>query len=126
MTVADLCLLGMMLLIIGTIVPAKIAGRRAFDNANPRDPQFYTAGFRARSLGAHQNGFESFPFFAAAVLLAEMRGAPQGSINALAVAFLLARVVYVACYWGNQPTARSIVFAAGFGLNVWLFLLPLL
>jgi uncharacterized MAPEG superfamily protein len=106
MTIADLCLLGMVLLIVASIVPAKIAGRRDFDNANPRDPAFYTPGFRARSWSAHLNGHESFPFFAAAVVLA--------------------RMAYLGCYWANLPTLRSLVFAIGFVLNVWLFFLPIL
>ena len=126
MTIADLCLLGMVLLIVASIVPAKIAGRRDFDNANPRDPAFYTPGFRARSWSAHLNGHESFPFFAAAVVLAEMRGLPQTRIDALAAGFLLARMVYLGCYWANLPTLRSLVFAIGFVLNVGLFFLPIL
>ena len=50
---------------------------------------------RARSQGAHLNGYEAFPFFAAAVILAEMRAVPQPAVNALAVAFIVARIGYV-------------------------------
>ena len=52
---------------------------------SPRDPAFYQDGIRARALGAHQNGIEAYPFFAAAVLLAEFRGAPQNLVNELSV-----------------------------------------
>jgi uncharacterized MAPEG superfamily protein len=126
MTIAELCLLGAVLLIIASIAPAKISGRREYDNANPRDPAFYRPGFRARALGAHLNGQETFPFFATAVLLAEMRATPQGTIDMLAIGFLLARLVYVACYVGNCPTARSIVWAVGFVCNLAIFFLPVL
>lgn len=34
-----------------------------------------------RALGAHMNGIETFPFFAAAVRLVEMRHAPQDRIG---------------------------------------------
>jgi uncharacterized MAPEG superfamily protein len=125
MTLAELCLPGAVLLILLSIAPAKFAGRHEYDNANPRDPGFYRPGFRARSLGAHQNGYESFPFFAAAVLLAEMRGAPQAGVNALAVGFLLVRIVYIACYLGNRPTLRSIAWAVGFACNLAIFFAPL-
>jgi uncharacterized MAPEG superfamily protein len=125
MTIADLCLLGAVLLIVLSIMPAKLDGRAEYDNANPRDPAFYKPGLRTRALGAHQNGFETFPFFAAAVILAELHGGPQATVNALAVAFLLARVAYVACYLGNRPTARSMVWSLAFACNLGIFFSPL-
>jgi uncharacterized MAPEG superfamily protein len=124
MTIADLCLLAAVLLTIASIAPAKLSGLRDYDNANPRDPRFYTPGLRARSQGAHLNGYESFPFFAAAVILAEMRGVPQGSVNALAVAFILARVLYVLLYLTNRPTLRSLVWSVGFACNLAIFFAP--
>ena len=126
MTIAELCLPLMLLVIIGTIVPAKFKGRTEYDNANPRDPAFYTPGFRARSLGAHQNGQECFPFFVAAVLLAEFRGSPGPIVDALAVGFVVARLIYAICYIADKPAARSIVWAAGLGLNVAIFFSPVL
>ena len=126
MTIAEICLPAAVLLAIGAAAPAKILGRREFDNANPRDPSFYRSGFRARSLGAHQNGIEAFPLFAAAVLLAEMRTVPQGTIDGLAIAFMAARLIYVGCYLGNWPAARSISWAAGFALNLAIFFSPLI
>ena len=125
MTVAELCLLAAVFLIVATIGPAKFMGRREYDNANPRDPKFYTPGFRARSQGAHLNGYETFSFFAVAVLLAEMKGAPQGTLDALAVGFLLARLAYVACYLGDRPTLRSVMWAVGLAFNVAIFFLPI-
>ena len=124
MTIADLCLLAAVILTIASIAPAKLDGRRQYDNANPRDQRFYTPGLRARSQGAHLNGYEAFPFFAAAVILAEMRGAPQGIVNALAVAFILVRIVYVLLYLTNRPTARSVVWSVGFACNLAIFFSP--
>jgi uncharacterized MAPEG superfamily protein len=125
MTIAELCLPVAVLLTILSIAPAKLSGVREYDNANPRDPRFYTPGLRARSLGAHLNGYEAFPLFAAAVILAEMRSVPQVTVNALAVAFVVARVVYVALYLGNRPNLRSLVWAIGFVCNLALFFSPL-
>jgi uncharacterized MAPEG superfamily protein len=65
MTIAELCLPAAVILTILSIVPAKLSGARDYDNGHPRDPGFYTAGLRARSQGAHLNGYEAFPFFAA-------------------------------------------------------------
>jgi uncharacterized MAPEG superfamily protein len=124
MTLAELCLPAAVILAIASVAPAKAMGRREFDNANPRNQSFYTPGFRARSLGAHQNGLETFPFFAVAVLLAEMRGVAQGSIDLLAIGFMLARVIYVACYLADMPTPRSMVWSAGFALNLAIFFSP--
>ena len=124
MTIAELCLLGAVLLTILSIMPAKFDGRRAYDNAKPRDPAFYTPGLRARSQGAHLNGYEAFPFFAAAVILAEMRAVPQGTVNALAVAFLAARIAYVLFYLTDRPTLRSVVWAVGVGCNLAIFFSP--
>ena len=124
MTIADLCLLAAVVLTIVSIMPAKLNGVREYDNANPRDPRFYTPGLRARSQGAHLNGYEAFPFFAAAVILAEMRAVPQGTVNALAVAFVIARIVYVLMYLGNRPTLRSVVWFVGFACNLAIFFSP--
>jgi uncharacterized MAPEG superfamily protein len=126
MTIAELCLLGMVLLTILVLGPAKIGGRREFDNAYPRDPAFYTKGVRARALGAHQNGLEAFPLFAIAVLLAEMHGAPQHMIDGLALAFLGARIAYAVCYLGDRPTLRSLIWTLALVLNLTIFLLPVL
>src|SRR5882724_10245257 len=109
-----------------TIAPIKWIGFRTFDNANPRDPAFYDNPLRARALGAHLNGIETFPFFAAAVLLAEFRESPQNLINELAVLFLIVRIAYVFTYLGDRPTLRSILWSIGFGINLAIFFMPVL
>lgn len=126
MTIAELCLLGMVLLTYLVLGPAKFAGLREFDNSYPRDPAFYTRGPRARALGAHQNGLEAFPLFAAAVLLAELHGAPQHVIDGLALAFLGARIAYAVCYLGDRPSLRSLIWTLAFVINLAIFLLPVL
>jgi uncharacterized MAPEG superfamily protein len=124
MTVAEWCVFGTLLLYLLTIAPIKWIGFRRFDNANPRDPAFYDDPIRSRALGAHQNGIETFPFFAVAVLLAEFRGGPQRFVNELAVLFLIVRIAYVFTYLGNRPTLRSILWATGFVINIAIFFLP--
>jgi uncharacterized MAPEG superfamily protein len=124
-TIADLCLLAAFALIHLSVMPAKLDGRAEFDNANPRDPRFYTQGLRARAQGAQQNGFEGFPFFAVAVILAEMRAVPQGTVDVMAVVFILVRIVYVLMYLTNRPSARSAVWSIGLAWNLAIFFSPL-
>ena len=126
MTVAEWCIFGTVALYLLTIVPVKWMGYRKYDNAKPRDPAFYEDAIRARALGAHLNGIETFPFFAVAVLLAEFRAAPQHLINELAVLFLIVRVAYVFTYLGNRPRLRSILWNIGFTINVVIFFLPMI
>jgi uncharacterized MAPEG superfamily protein len=126
MTVAEWCVFGAVLLYLLTIAPFKALGTRQFDNSKPRDPAFYDDPIRSRALGAHLNGIETFPFFAAAVLLAEFRAAPQNLINELAVLFLIVRVAYIFTYLGNRPTLRSILWNIGFVINTAIFFLPLI
>jgi uncharacterized MAPEG superfamily protein len=126
MTVAEWCVFGTLMLYLLTIAPIKWIGFRRFDNANPRDPAFYDDPIRSRALGAHQNGIETFPFFAIAVLLAEFRGGPQRFINELAILFLIVRIAYVLTYLGNRPTLRSILWSIGFVINIAIFFMPLI
>lgn len=124
MTVAEWCIFGAVILYLLTIAPFKPIGLPRFDNSKPRDPAFYADPIRSRALGAHQNGIETFPFFAAAVLLAEFRAAPQNLINELAVLFLIVRIAYVLTYLGDRPTLRSILWSIGFAINVAIFFMP--
>src|SRR6266576_6101599 len=126
MTVAEWCVFASVLLYLLTIAPFKALGAGQFDNSKPRDPAFYQDPIRSRALGAHLNGIETFPFFAAAVLLAEFRAAPQNLINELAVLFLIVRSAYVFTYLGDRPTLRSILWGIGFAINVGIFFLPMI
>ncbi|MGY0571191.1 MAPEG family protein [Bradyrhizobium sp. RDM12] len=126
MTLAEWCVLGALLLYLLTIGSIKWIRFRGFDNSRPRDPTFYEDAIAQRALGAHQNGIETFPFFAFAVLLAEFRDAPQRLIDELAVLFLIVRIAYVLTYLGNRPTLRSILWSIGFALNLGIFLMPML
>jgi uncharacterized MAPEG superfamily protein len=124
MTVAEWCVFGAVMLYLLTIAPFKAIGFRRFDNSRPRDPTFFEDPLRARALGAHINGIEAFPFFAAAVLLAEFRVGPQRLIDELAVLFLIVRIAYVLTYLGDRPTLRTILWSIGFTINLAIFFMP--
>jgi uncharacterized MAPEG superfamily protein len=38
----------------------------------------------------------------------------------------MVRIAFVFAYIGNRPTARTLLWNAGFGLNVLIFLSPIL
>lgn len=120
MTIAYLCVLVAALLPIVLAGTAK-AGARGFDNANPRDWLARQDGFRRRANAAQANGWEALPLFAAAVIIAHQLGAPQARIDALAVAFIVARVLYSALYVLDRAALRSLVWVAGLGLSLAIF-----
>jgi uncharacterized MAPEG superfamily protein len=121
MTIAFWCvLLAGFLPYFGTLT-AKVGGD-SFDNRNPRDWLNAQSGFRKRANAAQHNSFEAFPFFAAAVIIAHLAGAPQGRIDLFAVVFILARLFYIAFYLADMATLRSLAWFAGIGSVVALFL----
>jgi uncharacterized MAPEG superfamily protein len=124
MTVAEWCVFGAVMLYLLTIAPFKAINFRRFDNSKPRDGAFFDDPLRARALGAHLNGIETFPFFAFAVLLAEFRLGTLHLIDELAVLFLIVRIAYVFTYLGDRPTLRSILWNVGFAINLAIFFLP--
>jgi uncharacterized MAPEG superfamily protein len=115
-------------LIAGILPAATVAiakwGKRDFDNSEPRRWLEQQEGLRRRADSAHRNHFEAFPFFAAGVLVAQQLNAPQDSINMLAVAFIVTRVIYTLLYLTDRATLRSMTWTIGFLLVIGLFLLP--
>ena len=123
MTIAEWCLFGAVMLYLLTIAPAKALGHREFDNSAPRAPAFYNHPVRKRALGAHVNGIETFPFFAAAVLLAEFKIAPQIWVDGLAAGFLVCRIGFVAAYVGNKAVMRTTLWNLAMACNLAIFFL---
>lgn len=102
---------------------AKSLGRR-YDNRQPRAWQSGLEGAPARAHAAHLNAFEAFPLFAAGVLFAAHGGAAPDRIDQLALAFVLLRLGYGACYIAGWATVRSLVWLAALVCSVALFFLP--
>ena len=120
MTVAFWCVLVAGFLPYFGTLTAKIGGER-FDNSNPRDWLNAQSGFRKRANAAQHNSFEAFPFFAAAVLVAQMLQAPQDRVDALALIFIAARLGYLACYLADWHGARSVAWLIGWLACILLF-----
>jgi uncharacterized MAPEG superfamily protein len=120
MPISYWCILLAGLLPALTIFIAK-RGRKDFDNSEPRAWLDQQTGLRRRADYAHRNHFEAFPFFAAAVLVAQQVGAPQGQIDTAALLFIAARLLYTALYLADKPSARSAVWSLGFLCVLALF-----
>ena len=120
MTIAYACVLFMGLL---PYVAAGIAkkGFQNYDNSRPREWLAKQEGFRARANAAQANLFESLSLFFAAVIIASIAHAPQANLDLLSIAFVSTRIVYLICYVGNWPTARSIVWTCGIACIVAIF-----
>ena len=119
MTFAFWCVLVAALLPYVTVGLAKYD--RTYDNRSPRDWEARLEGRQRRAVFAHYNHFESFAPFAAAVIVAHVAGAPQSTVDALAVTFVVLRVIYTLLYIYDKPTARSGVWAAGLACVIGLF-----
>ena len=124
LTMADLSILGAVIAYMAPIAIAKYGAIKTFDNEKPRDPAFYQDPFRARALGAHQNGLEGFAFFAAAVIIAQLRAAPQPIVDGLAVGYVALRFAYAAAYLAGVGKLRSAIWGLGFAANIALLLSP--
>ena len=81
-------------------------------------------GASARAYAAHLNAYENFPFFAAAVIIAVTQGASIATVNMLAMIYVVLRIAHGVLYIADQSTARSLVFLAGFAINIAIFVLP--
>jgi uncharacterized MAPEG superfamily protein len=119
MTTAYWCVLAAGLLPYVATVSAKLGAR--FDNRHPREWLARQTGWRARANAAQLNGFEAFPLFAAAVIVAHQLGAPQPRVDLLALTFVAARLAYLACYLADLHWLRSVAWFVGIGAAVAIF-----
>ncbi len=112
MTVAFWCVFVAILLpYVATLYAKKNMPRR--ENKAPRLYKEQLEGAERRAAFAEANQFESFPAFAAAVIIAHIANSDQGIVDALAVGYILARVVYLYLYISDKSTLRTIVWAMG-------------
>mmetsp|Transcript_71011 Transcript_71011/g.123167 ORF Transcript_71011/g.123167 Transcript_71011/m.123167 type:complete len:172 (+) Transcript_71011:48-563(+) len=97
-----------------------------FNISNPRyeDPKSYDrySELFKRATGCHQNGFESFAPFAAAVLLCKVQKAKPFEVARLCYRYLVLRLVYTLVYLAGRSEAvactRPPIWAAS-KFTVW-------
>ena len=121
LTLAYWCVLAAAVLPYVAIWIAKAGAFGPHDNLQPREWAARQSSWRARAIAAQANSFEGLPFFIGGVVIAHQLGAAQARIDALAAAYVLLRLLYVALYLGDKGMARSAVWALGMAANVALF-----
>lgn len=120
MTLAYWCVL------IAALLPYLFTGvaktAPGYDNRRPRDWLAGLEGRHARAHAAQLNSFEALPGFAAAVIIAHLAGgAAQGTVDGLAIAWVLLRIGYGVAYVIDQDKLRSLLWLAAMGVVVALF-----
>ena len=104
---------------------AKFTGGNSFKPRDNHDPRTFMEGLQGKAKRAHAaqlNSFEILPAFSAAVIIAHIAGgAQQGTLDALAVAFVVSRLVYIYCYLADLATLRSAVWFVGLVLIISFF-----
>jgi len=116
MSIALWCLFLAGLLHVLSKIPlaqAQLKSAGGYDNNNPREQQIALEGWGKRALAAHQNQIESFPLFAAGVIIATITGVESNIVDYCAIAYIVARLAYVYCYLKDVSTLRSIVWSVG-------------
>ena len=121
MNIALWCLLAAALLPYLASGLAKFPNRRTYDNNHPREWLAGQTGMAARANAAQANSFEAFPFFATSVIVATLLHAPQERMDSLAVIFVVARAIYIACYVADLATLRSLVWLVGMASVLGIF-----
>jgi uncharacterized MAPEG superfamily protein len=121
MTIAFWCVL-----IAGTL-PYLVFGpaSKVLDINSPRTGVKNLEGFPARCYGAHLNGFETFPLFAAVVIIAHVVRGPSAVVDVLAVLYILVRAGHAAAYLTDRQPLRTGAFAVGQLIALAIFLTPL-
>ncbi|CAM5504791.1 MAPEG family OS=Afipia felis OX=1035 GN=NCTC12722_00324 PE=4 SV=1 [Afipia felis] len=124
MPLAYWCVLVAALLPLFWAAYAKAGG--TVDNHCPRELTGDLPLRHRRAYAAHYNAYENLPFFAAAVIVAVTQGAAISTVNALAVIYVLLRIVHGVLYVADRATARSVVYGLALFTNIAIFVLPAL
>jgi uncharacterized MAPEG superfamily protein len=95
---------------------------------DPNEPRVGVGGLvgqTARAYGAQLNGFETFPLFAAAVIVAHILGGPSRIVDILAIVYILVRIGHMAAYIAGRQSLRSAAFGVSQLVAVAIFISPL-
>lgn len=85
----------------------------------PENPKAI-APWAQRLKAAHYNAVENLVVFAALVLIASVAGIHAPAIATAAVVYFWARVVHVVAYTLAVPWVRTLSFAIGFAMQMWI------
>lgn len=119
MTIAIWCIL-----IVGTLPYVAFGLVKGLDPHQPRAGVAGLDGRAARAYGAQLNGFETFPIFAAAVIVSHVVGGPSMTANILAVVYVLLRIGHMVAYIADRQPLRSAAFTVAQLVAAAIFILP--
>ena len=120
MTIAYLCI------VISVFIPLVCVGyakfsKKGYDNSAPREFLVTLEGKAKRAYHAQNNFYETFPAFGIGVVAAHQMGGLQAAIDALAITYVVARVLYAIFYINDKPNLRTLVWFVGFAATIGLF-----
>ena len=125
MTLALWCLFFGGLLHVGSKLPLAIEqSKLGYDNNNPRGQQASLEGRGKRALAAHQNQIESFPLFAAGVLVAAVVKVDSELVGYIALAYIVSRIIYIILYLNDLASLRTTVWLIGYTCSMALLASP--
>ncbi|MEY3182215.1 MAG: hypothetical protein RLZ35_200 [Pseudomonadota bacterium] len=113
--------------VLMTLYPYVFAGlfksTKGFDHHKPRIYVATLSGWRQRAYWVHENSYEIFPFFIAAVFIAQqVAGAThQSSIDKTCVFFVVSRIAYAIAYLKDKAMLRSSLWTLGFFAILYLY-----
>src|SRR5579864_6952350 len=119
MTIAYGCVL--LMIIFPYIFTVLAKSGPLFNNHRPREYLAHITGWRKRAHWIQLNSFEINPAFAASVIIAHQLHTTQTTVDKLAIAFVITRCLYAACYIADKAIYRTIVWTLGFGCIIALF-----
>ena len=120
MTVATLCIVIAIFIPLACTTYAKLS-RKGYDNRSPREFMDKLEGKGRRANYAQMNSFEAFAPFAVGVVVAHQLQASQPTIDALAMTFIAARILYVIFYIQDRHVLRTLAWSAGFFSTIALY-----
>ena len=123
MTIAYWCVLAAGIIPYIWVITAK-ASKPGFNNNKPRIFLDELEGWGQRANWAQANSFEAFPAFAAAVIIGSVvANVEQNTLDALALLFVICRLLHGIFYITDKATLRSIVWFVGISSWVSIFVL---
>jgi uncharacterized MAPEG superfamily protein len=116
------------LLIVGTLpyLYTMIAKWGIFGESENHDARAFHStleGYRRRAISIQLNSFEGFPLFAVGVLVAHQRSETPDLfwLNALALSYVIFRLLYGWAYLTDRAGLRTLVWTLGFISTVALY-----
>lgn len=123
MTIAYWCVLAAAIIPYIWVVTAKLS-KPGLNNNEPRIFLNELKGWGQRANWAQANSFEAFPAFAAAVIIGSVvSNVDQNTLDALALLFIICRLLHGVFYIANKAALRSTVWFIGMTSWVSIFVL---